>query len=131
MNFKRIQTELNISLPSFYRIAINNYPFTAVDELDFVEDNLIKDVTWIIEHNAALRTSSFFGKEWPQNYFVIGHDGFGNYFFLNLKDNDQAIYFADHDEDVDLNNLSYLMYSSSMSVYISMNLEDQKEIVGG
>jgi hypothetical protein len=130
MNLKLIESELNINLPSFYNSAIQSYPFTAFDDLDFVEDNLVRDAEWIIENNSKLRSSTFFGKEWPQYYFAFGHDGLGNYFFLNLKENDLAIYFADHDEDISLNDLSYLEYSSTMKEYISMSLEDQQEIIG-
>lgn len=131
MNFKLIEFELNISLPSFYHSVIQNYPFKRVDDLDFVEDSLVRETEWIIDNNSRLRSLSFFGKEWPQHYFALGHDGFGNYFFLNLKENDRAIYFADHDEGLSLNDLPYLEYSATMEEYISMNLEDQREIVGG
>lgn len=131
MNLKFIESELNISLPDFYHSAIKNYPFKAIDDLDFVEDSLVRDAKWIIKNNTELRSSTFFGKEWPHHYFVCGHDGFGNFFFLNLNENDQTIYFADHEEDVSLDDLPYLEYSSTMAEYISMNLEDQKEIIGG
>lgn len=131
MNLKLIESELNISLPGFYNSAIQNYPFKPVDHLDFVEDNLVKNSDWIIDNNSSLRSSTFFGRQWPQAYFAFGHDGFGNYFFLNLKENDPTIYFADHDEDVSLNDLPYLEYCSSMEEYISMGLEDQQDIIGG
>lgn len=129
MDLKFIEAEFSISLPGFYHSAINNYPFTKVDDLDFVEDNLVRDVEWVIQHNSTLRSSTFFGRTWPKHYFAFGHDGFGNYFFLNLNDNDQAIYFADQSEDVSLNDLPYLEYSSSMADYVCMSLEDQQEII--
>lgn len=129
MNFDLIEAELNIRLPSFYKSALENYPFKRVDDLDFVEDNLVRETDWLIEHNSRLRSQAFFGQQWPHDYFAVGHDGFDNYMFLNLKHNDQAIYFADQDEAVCLTNLSYLLYSSSMDEYISMSIEDQKAII--
>lgn len=131
MNFKLIESTLNISLPDFYIKAIENYPFKAVDKLDFIEDDLVRDTDWIIENNTQLRSSKFFNQEWPLHYFAFAHDGFGNYMFLNLKDDDKTIYFADHEEELGLSNLSNLEYSSSMAEYIAMSIEDQKEIIGG
>ena len=130
MNFDRISAELNIELPKFYKESILDYPFTALDELDFVEENLERDIEWILESNIELRENGFFGQSWPKNYFAIGHDGFGNYVFLSLIDNDKKIYFVDHDFLEDINLLEELEYAPSMEEYIEMCKEDQIEILG-
>ena len=130
MNFDRISAELNIELPKFYKESILDYPFTALDELDFVEENLERDIEWILESNIELRENGFFGQSWPKNYFAIGHDGFGNYVFLSLRDNDKKIYFVDHDFLEDINLLEELEYAPSMEEYIEMCKEDQIDILG-
>ena len=120
MNFALIELELNIKLPSFYKNTVSDYPFQKKDELDFVEDNLVRDEKWVIENNTNLRENGFFENNWSSNFIAIGHDGFGNYIFLNLVSSDEKIYYADHDHDYDLdiNDLEGLEYSSSMEEYI-------------
>jgi len=105
MNFLLIEAQLDVKLPSFYKNTISDYPFQAKDELDFVEDNLVNDEKWLLDSNQDLRENGFFEYSWPDNFFAIGHDGFGNYIFLNLKNNDEKIYSADNDFEFDINNL--------------------------
>ena len=130
MNFGLLEVEFGIELPKFYKESILNYPFKAVDDLDFVEDNLVRELDWVLENNIQLRNEGFFGQRWLDHYFSIGHDGFGNYVFISLKDNDMKIYFVDHEFEYDLTKLEELEYASSMEEYISMCNEDQLDILG-
>jgi len=130
MNFDFLESEFGIELPEFYKQSISNYPFNAIDDLDFIEANLVRDLDWVIENNTLLRDKGFFGQRWQHHYFSIGHDGFGNYFFISLKGNDTKIYCADHEFDFDLTNIETLEYAPSMKEYISMCKEDQLDILG-
>ena len=124
-----IETHLEITLPGFYREAMMNYPFRPLDEFDCVEDDLVKEVEWIVSSNQELRTEGFFGAKWPQTFFAIGHDGFGNYYFLNLQDNDPAVYFADHEEAFDHKYLEQLEFASDVDEYIEICLECQQDVI--
>lgn len=72
--FMEVEEKLSIVLPEFYKTALINYPFTPIDSLDFVEDNLVKEHDWIIDSNLELRKCGFFGCLWPSRFFAIGHD---------------------------------------------------------
>ncbi len=124
-----IENRLEITLPDFYRAVMMNYPFKPVDELDCVEDDLVKEVEWVVSSNQDLRTEGFFGAAWPHSFFAIGHDGFGNYYFLNLKNNDCVIYFADHEEPFDSINLESLEFASNMDEYIEICIECQQDVL--
>ena len=96
--FAEMENKLGLLLPDFYKSALQHYPFEPLDEIDCVEGNLVKELDWVISTNFELRECSFFGNQWPPHFLAIGHDGFGNFSFLNLKENDTAIYFIDHEE---------------------------------
>jgi len=124
-----IESRFKIVLPSFYKDVLVEYPFSPLDELDFVEDNLLRECDWLIDSNRELRESGFFGKQWPNHFFAIGHDGFGNYYFLNLHENDEAVYIADHEENFNHNNISDMELASSMKEYVEICLEEQQDVV--
>jgi hypothetical protein len=116
LDFEIIESKLSISLPEYYKLAISNYPFKALDNLEFVEDNLVNNEEWLIQTNIELRECSFFGNTWPSHFFAIGHDGFGNFTFINVKE------FVPPDiEDLEL--------CSNMKKYIQDCLEEQKDVL--
>ena len=129
MDFEKIESKLSISLPEYYKLAISNYPFKALDNLDFVEDNLVNDEEWLIQTNIELRECSFFGNTWPSHFFAIGHDGFGNFTFINVKEFDETIYFADHEEEFVPSDIDDLELCSNMTEYIQDCLEEQKDVL--
>ena len=127
--FKEIEKNLGMIFPEFYKSALKNYPFKPLDEIDCVEDNLVKELDWITTTNLELRECRFFGNLWPSNFLAIGHDGFGNYIFLNLGGNDEAIYFVDHEEEFDPQDISELELASDMEEYIQLCKDEQEDVV--
>ena len=100
-----------------------------MDEIDCVEDNLVKETEWIIKTNLELRECKFFGNLWPARFLAIGHDGFGNFIFLNLSESDETIYFVGHEEEFDPQNISDLELASNMEEYIQLCREEQDDVV--
>lgn len=128
-DIKEIEEKLGLILPEFYKSALLNYPFKPLDEIDCVEDNLVKELDWIATTNLELRECRFFGNLWPPYFLAIGHDGFGNFIFLNLGEYDEAIYFADHEEEFDPCDISALELAADMGQYIQLCKEEQEDVV--
>lgn len=97
-DIRRIEQTLNIALPSDYIEILCSYP-EAIPEAR--ELHLSDNPEWLIEQNLYVREvpESFFGKkEWLWEHFVIGEDGNGNCFYLNLKHGSPApIFIMNHD----------------------------------
>jgi len=128
-DFKEIEENLGIILPDFYKSTLLNYPFKPLDEIDCVEDNLVKELDWITTTNLELRECRFHGNLWPHHFLAIGHDGFGNFIFLNLEAYDERIYFADHEEQFDPRDIADLELAGNMEEYIQLCKEEQEDVV--
>ena len=124
-----IEQQLGIHLPSHYKKAMENYPFTPIDNLDFVEDNLVKDFEWLVRENTDLIKFGFFGNSWPRHLFAIGHDGFGNYIFINLESDDEEVFIADHEVEFDPKALHEMLLASNFKEYINSCIEQQIDVV--
>ncbi len=70
--------------------------------------------------------NGFNGHTWPKNLFAFGHDGCGDYYFINLESNNQNIYYADHECDFDLENK--VPYAKSMKEFLDLEIEIENEI---
>lgn len=97
-----------------YESVIHNYnhlPLEIKDELE--ELYLIRDPKALVQQNELVRKEEVAWTEsinsWPKNYFVIGHDGCGNYYYLET--NDYSIGCYDHDEP------SFQQEAPSLSLY--------------
>ena len=96
-NIQKIEQALQVVLPEDYKKILLQYPREISDARDL---HLADDVNWLIEQNLYVREdpSNFFGKEaWCPNHFIIGEDGNGNCFYLNLeKPLPSPIFLLDH-----------------------------------
>ncbi len=93
-DLQRIETELSLTLPVFYKKTMLDYPLPGGNAENF---GLCTCPREIIEKNTGNRNKGFFGVPWPKHLFVIGFDGCGNYYFIDLHGDDQRIYLADHE----------------------------------
>lgn len=118
-NLARIEEQLQITLPEFYKKTITDYPFKAKNENDFIEDNIVKDTDWLIDVNKELRIIGFMGTQWPNHFYAIGHDGCGGFMFINLQKEDTTIYYADHEEEFDVYKLDELELFESMEEFVN------------
>jgi len=76
--FSKLETELGVFLPPYYKELMINYPFR--DYLPVVRCMLIDDSQEVIQVNARLRSEGFKGKPWPPNFLVIGAGKEDRYF---------------------------------------------------
>lgn len=99
----RIENELKIKLPSYYRSYIENYPLQASKNKIGLNENeegmedlyLYTDTSMIIKDNLYMRNTDWsdFNFVWNDTYFQIGKDGTGGYYFIDINSELQNIFF--------------------------------------
>ncbi|MCB0310248.1 MAG: SMI1/KNR4 family protein [Bdellovibrionales bacterium] len=91
----RIEAALNLALPSSYRSAMLEYPFSASS---FAQDcEMPNDADRIIFKNRELLQQGFFGQPWHPSFFCFGGDGCGNEYYLDLSLDPSPVFIADHE----------------------------------
>lgn len=97
-DYIEIEQALLLSLPKSYKLIMKDYPFEGYVFLPHIYDELWNDSSTIIEMNKELRESGFFETgEWEDSWLAFGHDGFGNYWYLDLSEKESKVYLADHE----------------------------------
>ena len=93
LDFKNIEKALKITLPEHYTKAIAKY----LKGTTYPENFIITDTSYFIEINQML---GFYGADKVvKHMLVIGENGGGDYYLINLKaPADQHIYVFDHEE---------------------------------
>jgi SMI1 / KNR4 family (SUKH-1) len=87
----RIKAELAIHLPNGYSTVLLEDPFKGEAQEFYGEaDEILKQTKWN-------RDEGFFGLEWPDNYLVVGDDGAGNQYFIDLNRPESPVFFVDHE----------------------------------
>jgi hypothetical protein len=78
-----VETRLGVRLPRAYHECMS-----LADSLPPVDwDVFITDATVLIEANEEVRREGFFGQQnWPDHYFVVGNDGAGSFYYLDLHE---------------------------------------------
>ncbi|MFT6734563.1 MAG: hypothetical protein ACJAS9_002765 [Polaribacter sp.] len=76
-----------------------------------------------------LRKNGFFGRPWPGHLLAIGHDGFGDFLFVDLSISDETIYITDHEGEFCLTDISEMELASSMEEYVDSCKEEQQDVV--
>lgn len=97
-SIQSIEQALQICLPQEYKTILLHYPDALAEAREL---HLCDDAGWLIAQNAAVRQNpaSFFGKKsWDGQHFIIGEDGNGNCFYLDLhKPLPSPIFLLYHD----------------------------------
>lgn len=91
-----IERSTKTTLPAHYVALVTSYPDQLADT-EAPDFALLDDPHRIIEHNLHVRREGFFGEKWPENYFVIGENGCGDYYVILLGTTDFSVGFADHE----------------------------------
>src|SRR4030095_1922566 len=99
-SLERVKKELGIELPEEYERLVRDIP---PDIPDAAELDISVDPDWLIQHNRDLRADPGFfferKKAWPDCFYVLGEDGNGNAFYLDLRESSTpAVYFLDHEQ---------------------------------
>ena len=99
-SLERVKEELDVELPEEYERLVREIP---PDIPDAAELDISVDPDWLIQHNRDLRADPGFffdrKKRWPDYFYVLGEDGNGNAFYLDLRESSAPIvYFLDHEQ---------------------------------
>jgi hypothetical protein len=119
-DLESIELRLGIALPGRYRTALRSVADAAGVSLEPYFD---REARSLLNSNLELRLSGreFDGKPWPSNCFQIGHDGCGNFYFLEVDDPTCAVQSYDHETD------EVEMYAGSLEAF----LRKIAKLVGG
>jgi hypothetical protein len=92
-----IENKTGVILPESYKQVMLSYPneLLGTEAEDF---GLLHDVDVIIEENIDIRTNGYFGEAWPEQYFIIGQNGFGDYYVINHELQEFSVKFVCHEE---------------------------------
>lgn len=98
----QLEAEFEVKFPVAYRGAVTDaYPFGDVtEELDTDAESLRRS-------NHGCRKEDPWGFAWKKNYWCIGGDGAGGFYFIDTQQSDSTVYYCDHEgmptsiEDVD------------------------------
>lgn len=107
----RIEARLKVVLPPHYRSFVLAYPRTLLNAaLDMktwqepaAESFLFNDPKRVIDINRAVREPGRLmldgeSEPWPGNYLIVGADGGGNYWCVDLEKQGKTVWFFDHEQ---------------------------------
>ena len=116
---ENIQLKTGLTLPKYYVEFITNYP-KILSETEAPDYGLLDNPEEIIEQNIDVRKNGYFGEKWPERYFIIGHNGCGDYYVVNLNSSEFSVGFSDH-EKMECN-----LYAESQEEFISKLLTEME-----
>jgi len=88
-----LESKFGIHFPSAYRHAVtDSYPFT--DETEELDTN----PTSLRTSNAEYRLTPPWGFPWKLEYWCIGGDGAGGFYFIDTSKDDSTVYYCDHED---------------------------------
>lgn len=121
----KIELEIGLALPADYQQVLLRYPFAS--EGNAYCDELFGDAGYLIDTNRAYREGSFFGQTWPRHYLIIGDDGAGNVYFLDLARESLSVFVADHETTSARNYLAVSEEAPSLGALVQQIRRQQAE----
>ena len=122
MGSEMVIPDIVMTLIGHYETVVLNYRKLSQEQKEELEElYLFREVADIIKENNFVReievdwTNDI--KVWPEELFVIGNDGCGNYYYLDQTDN--TVGFYDHDEMTftkEANNIQ--LYANKISQFL-------------
>lgn len=89
----QLEAEFAVSFPAAYRAAITDaYPFSAATE------ELNTDAESLRTLNQGCRRQAPWGFPWKPNYWCIGGDGAGGFYFVDTQESESTVYYCDHED---------------------------------
>jgi hypothetical protein len=111
-----IEQELGLKLPSPCVGYLSAFPF-APDSfvvwagLVYMPQHIVKTTKW---H----RANGFFNQAWPDNFLIIGGDGLGNEFFVDVAIANSPVFLADHEVCCSATQLVFNQSDSDLETWI-------------
>src|SRR5690349_11646596 len=93
----KIESELELELPDYYREFMRNYPapLLAIPNGPSL-GQLSNSPDHIIELNRIVRMMQCF--DWPEEYLAIGESGCGDYYAIDMDDEYSSVYLWNHEQ---------------------------------
>ncbi|MFH0261382.1 SMI1/KNR4 family protein [Vibrio barjaei] len=113
----RIERKTGIVLPQSYKQALLNYPEDLVDT-EAEDYHFLTDADEIISENLEVRVSGYFGEKWPERYFIIGHNGCGDYYVISHTSTEFSVGFTDH------NKMECKLFADSLDEFVEKVLNE-------
>jgi hypothetical protein len=122
-NAATLESEFGIHFPSAYRHAITySYPFT--DETE----ELNRDPTCLRSSNAEFRSTPPWGFPWRPEYWCIGDDGTGGFYFIDTSKDDSTVYYCDHEDMPDPIDDVEQLYATPFAEFIQKVLDSNEHM---
>ncbi len=86
----KIEQELQAKLPDTYKRVLLKYPFPPDSDAAYYD--LYGDPEVILEDNKYYINNGINGLSWPNHHFIIGNDGAGDIFFIDLNSPNSPIF---------------------------------------
>ena len=118
-----IQLELDLLLPEDYRQVLLHYPFAS----DAYYDELFGDASYLVDTNQGYLEGSFFGQTWHSHHLIIGDDGAGNVYFLDLRRESSPVLFADHETTAARHYLAVTEKAPNIEAWVQQIRQQQAE----
>ena len=118
-DIQQIEKQTGLELPQCYIDVVTNYPAALLDS-DAQDFGLLNDPQQIIEANNLVRESGYFGEVWPDHYFIIGHNGCGDYYVTLLGAEEFSVGFSDHEQ------MRCDPYANTLNEFIEKYLDGSK-----
>ena len=91
-----IETATGIKLPQSYIDAATNYPPELLDT-EAPDFGFLNNPQLVIDENLRVRKEGYFGEPWPDQYFIIGQNGCGDYYVVTTSATRFSVGFSDHE----------------------------------
>lgn len=74
-----------------------------------------------IDENRTVRAEGYFGQPWPDQYFIIGQNGCGDYYVILPNSKQFSVGFADHEA------MACNPYASTLEEFVQKLLAEMEE----
>lgn len=120
-----IERSLNVQLPEDYSRVLIQYPFEEGSDPYYY--SLFGKPDAIIGDTQSYRINSFFGQEWPPSFLVIGNNGAGNAYYLDLNRPVSPVFEADHEITSARKYLAVSEVASNIEAWVEITRRELEE----
>jgi len=107
-----VEKALSLQLPAEYKQFITNYP-RRLANTEAPDYACLDDAAVLISENQAVRGGHFYGQEWPKDLFLIGTNGCGDSYAIDMTVSPVAVQFFDHER------LEFVPFAPSLDSFVA------------